>query len=112
VNERIAPVVALASATDGQAVLERWLAGDRAAPRAVVTDSRQTLAVPPQIAFARLSTGCPCCAGQVPFRVAFIRLLRAHRPRSVLLLLDDDQHLARVRALLADGTLGVNLRSD
>jgi hypothetical protein len=112
VNKRIAPVVTLASATDGQAVLDRWLAGDRAAPRAVLTDSRQTLAVPPQIAFARLSTGCPCCAGQVPFRVALIRLLRAHRPRSLLLLLDDDQHLVRVRALLADGTLGVNLRSD
>lgn len=111
-NERIAPTVTLASATDGQAVMNRWLAGDRAAPRAVLTDSRQTLAVPPQIAFARLSTGCPCCAGQVHFRVALIRLLREHRPRSVLLLLNDDQHIARVRALLADGTLGVSLRRD
>jgi hypothetical protein len=112
VSERLEPALTLASAADGQAVLERWLAGDHPEPRAVVTDSRQTLAVPPHIVFARLSTGCPCCAGQVPFRVALIRLLRAHRPRSVLLLLDDDQHLVRVRALLADGTLGVNLLSD
>jgi hypothetical protein len=109
VSERIDPAVTLASAIDGQAVLERWLAGDPPAPRAVVTDGQQPLDVPPMIAFARLSVGCSCCTGQLPFKVGLLRLLRERRPRSLLMLVNDVEHLSRVRALLADGTLGVKL---
>jgi hypothetical protein len=48
-----------------------------------------------------------CCIGQVPLRVTLGRLVRAHRPDDMLLLLASAEHLPRVRALLADGSLGV-----
>jgi hypothetical protein len=45
--------------------------------------------------------------GQVPLRVGLTRMVRALRPDVVLLVLASGEHLARVRALLADGSLGV-----
>jgi hypothetical protein len=57
-----------------------------------------------------LAAGCVCCIGQLPLKVALIRVLRIERPRSLLLLVAGPEHLPRVRALLADGTLGVKLR--
>jgi hypothetical protein len=45
----------------------------------------------------------------VPLRVTLTRSVRAHRPDDMLLLLASTQHLARVRALLADGSLGVRV---
>jgi hypothetical protein len=48
-----------------------------------------------------------CCAGQVLLRVTVGRTVRTHRPDELLLLLASADHLPRVRALLADGSLGV-----
>jgi hypothetical protein len=110
VNERFDPTVTVVSAAQGQAALDRWLAGNPAAPRAVLSDNLQPLEVPDGIPFAQLVAGCACCAGQLPLKVALIRLLRGHRPRSLLLLVGDGRHVDRVRALLADGTLGASLR--
>jgi hypothetical protein len=54
-----------------------------------------------------MGAGCVCCMGQVPLRVGLTRMVRALRPDVVLLVLASGEHLARVRALLADGSLGV-----
>ena len=50
--------------------------------------------------------------GQVPLRVALVRSVRALHPEHVLLLLASGAHLDRVRALLADGSLGVRFELD
>jgi hypothetical protein len=39
-------------------------------------------------------------------------MVRSVRPDSVLLVLSHGEHLARVRALLADGSLGVRFALD
>jgi hypothetical protein len=85
-----------------------WLAATGAARRAVLFEGfGGALDLPPELPVTRLAAGCVCCLGQVPLRVGLTRLVRAHRPDELLLVLADGQHLARVRALLADGSLGV-----
>lgn len=91
-----------------QAELDRWLDGATVGRRAVVAESGFVpLVAPDDVALAQLAPGCVCCVGQVPLRVTLGRLVRAHRPQDVLLLLAAADHLPRVRALLADGSLGV-----
>lgn len=91
-----------------QARLDEWLARPIAGARAVVAESGfLPLLAPADVPLARLAPGCVCCVGQVPLRVALGRLVRAHRPDDMLLLLASADHLPRVRALLADGSLGV-----
>jgi hypothetical protein len=93
-----------------QQALDVWLAdtGVDAGPRAVLVESVFTpLAVPAGVALERLAPGCVCCVGQVPLRVALTRLLRAVRPRRVLLLLASGEHLPRLCRQLAGGELGV-----
>jgi hypothetical protein len=100
--------VRVAAPAEQQAQIDEWLARPAAGSRAVVAESGFVpLAAPDGVALARLAPGCVCCTGQVPLRVTLTRLVRAHRPRDILLLLANDQHLPRVRALLADGSLGV-----
>jgi hypothetical protein len=44
--------------------------------------------------------------------VTLVRSVRALRPEYALLLLANDAHLDRVRALLAEGSLGVRFELD
>lgn len=101
--------VAVAPASGQQARLDDWLARHGSGRRAVVAENALApLQVPGDVALARLAPGCVCCVGQVPLRVTLGRTVRAHRPDDILLLLASDEHLPRVRALLADGSLGVS----
>ena len=100
--------IRVAAPAEQQGQLNDWLAAAREGRRAVIAESNFTpLEAGDDIAIARLAPGCVCCVGQVPLRVTLTRTLRAHRPDSVLLLLATADHLPRVRALLADGSLGV-----
>jgi hypothetical protein len=100
--------VVVAPASGQQARLDDWLARRASGRRAVVAENALApLQVPADVALARLTPGCVCCVGQVPLRVTLSRTVRAHRPDDILLLLASDGHLPRVRALLADGSLGV-----
>jgi hypothetical protein len=90
-----------------QAALDGWLASGPAAPRAVIAEGVfADLAAPDDVTVARVAAGCVCCVGLVPLRVTLTRLLRTIRPRSLLLLVTADDHLPRLRALLAAGELG------
>ena len=100
--------IRLAPPADQQAQLDGWLARPFNGTRVVVAESGlMPLAAPGDVPLARLAPGCVCCVGQVPLRVTLTRAVRAHRPDEVLLLLATADHLARVRALLEDGSLGV-----
>jgi hypothetical protein len=91
-----------------QAQLDDWLATHRSGRRAVIAEGGfAVLEAPEAVPLARLAPGCVCCVGQVPLRVTVGRTLRTHRPDELLLLLASADHLPRVRALLADGSLGV-----
>jgi hypothetical protein len=91
-----------------QAQLDDWLARSPAGRRAVIAESGFVpLEAPDGVPLARLAPGCVCCVGQVPLRVTLTRTVRTHRPDDMLLLLATADHLPRVRALLADGSLGV-----
>lgn len=46
--------------------------------------------------------GCPCCVGQVTFRVALTRLLREARPDRLIIELDATAHAERTLAMLED----------
>jgi hypothetical protein len=93
---------------DVQRTLDEWLAANAALRRAVLVEgSFSVLDLPPEVPLARLGAGCVCCMGQVPLRVGLTRMVRSVRPDAVLLVLAYGEHLARVRALLADGSLGV-----
>jgi hypothetical protein len=93
---------------DVQPLAAAWLAAHAGERRAVIVEGAFVpLEVPDDVAVERLAGGCPCCLGQVPLRVALVRLVRALRPQALLLLLAGGDHAARVRALLADGSLGV-----
>src|SRR5262249_21887633 len=70
------------------------------------------LAVPAQVVLERLAPGCVCCVGFLPLQVTLTRLLRTRRPGAVLLLIDDESHLKRVRNLVASGKLGVSLEQE
>jgi hypothetical protein len=97
-----------------QATIDRWL-GERqitgtSANLAIVAQGAFfELVVPPEVPLQRLAAGCVCCVGLLPLQVTLTRLLRAHRPRSLLLLVSDAAHLDRVRTLVASGKLGVLL---
>jgi G3E family GTPase len=100
--------VRLAAPAEQQAQLDEWLARTVDVTRAVIAESGfAPLEAPAGVALARLAPGCVCCVGQVPLRVTLTRVVRAHRPDDLLLLLATPHHLPRVRALLADGSLGV-----
>lgn len=97
-----------------QAAIDAWLnerpAGAGAGGLAVLAQGAFfDLAVPPRVALEWLAAGCVCCVGLLPLQVTLTRLLRTHRPGSVLLLLADASHLDRVHALVASGKLGVSL---
>ena len=101
--------VAVAPVSGQQACLDDWLARHGSGRRAVVAENALApLHVPDDVPLARLAPGCVCCVGQVPLRVTLGRTVRAHRPDDILLLLASDEHLPRVQALLADGSLGVS----
>ena len=94
---------------DVQRTLDTWLAAN-AASAAGGSSSKaafSALDLPPEVPLTRLGAGCVCCLGQVPLRVGLTRMVRSVRPDAVLLVLTHGEHLARVRALLADGSLGV-----
>ncbi len=93
---------------DQQDALNAWLALPSNGRRAVIAESGFVpIEAAGDVPLARLAPGCVCCVGQVPLRVTLTRMVRAHRPDEVLLLLANAEHLPRVRALLADGSLGV-----
>ena len=93
---------------DVQAGVDAWLAETAASRRAILIEGSFTaLDAPPGVPVTRLGAGCVCCLGQVPLRVGLTRMVRTLRPDVVLLVLANGEHLARVRALLADGSLGV-----
>lgn len=95
-------------AGDVQPSVDAWLAETSASRRAILIEGAFTaLDAPPGVPVTRLGAGCVCCLGQVPLRVGLTRMVRALRPDAVLLVLASGDHLARVRALLADGSLGV-----
>ncbi|MDZ7652971.1 MAG: hypothetical protein U5L03_10650 [Burkholderiaceae bacterium] len=96
-----------AGAQARQAMLDSWLATVPAAPRAVIAEGTfADFAVPDDVTVARVAAGCVCCVGLVPLRVTLTRLLRTVRPRALLLLVATDDHLPRLRAMLAAGELG------
>jgi len=100
--------IRLAPPAEQQARLDEWLALPSNGPRAVVAECGfMPLEAPDGVALAGLAPGCVCCVGQVPLRVALTRIVRARRPDDLLLLLATPHHVPRVRALLADGSLGV-----
>jgi G3E family GTPase len=95
---------------DGKAqqVIDAWLVTTAAERRAVVFESPFVeVQVPEDVSVVRLGGACACCLGQLPLRVAIVRLMRSQRPEAVLLLLTGAGHADRVRALLADGSLGI-----
>ena len=105
--------IRLALPADQQGQLDEWLARPFNGRRAVVAESGFVpLNAPDDVALARLAPGCVCCVGQVPLRVTLTRIVRAHRPQEVLLLLASADHLPRVRALLEDGSLGVRFEGE
>jgi G3E family GTPase len=100
--------IRVAAPSGQQAALDAWLAQPSADRRAVIAESAFVpLDAPADVPLARLAPGCVCCVGQVPLRVTLTRTVRAYRPDHLLLLLSSAGHLERVRALLADGSLGV-----
>lgn len=93
-------------AVAGSAAIADWLVRTAGEPRAALVEGLAPAAgLPEDLAVTPLAPGCPCCLGQVPMRVALVRLLRRDRPQHVLLVLAGEAHLARARALLADPTL-------
>jgi hypothetical protein len=100
--------VRAAPAAEQQARVDDWLARHPNAGRLVVVENMLgPLALPPDVPLVRLAAGCPCCSAQVLLRVALTRAVRSRRPDELLLLLAGADHLPRVRAVLADGSLGV-----
>jgi hypothetical protein len=91
-----------------QRAVDAWLDATASARRAVFVEGVFTaLDLPADVAVTRLASGCVCCLGQVPLRVGITRAVRAQRPDALLLVVSRSEHLERVRALLADGSLGV-----
>jgi len=100
-------VLAARGAAAQQAALDQWLAASPAAPRSVIAEGVFVdLSAPADVEIVRLAAGCVCCLGLVPLRVTLTRLLRASRPRSLLLLVASDEHLPRLYTLLVSGDLG------
>ena len=98
---------------DVQPAVDAWLAATSSSRRAILIEGAfSALDVPPEVPVTRMGAGCVCCMGQVPLRVGLTRMVRALRPDVVLLVLASGEHRARVRALLADGSLGVRFELD
>jgi len=96
-----------ARAAAAQQALTAWLEQAPAAPRAVIVEGALfAFDAAADVSVVRLAAGCVCCLGLVPLRVSLTRLLRSVRPRSLLLIVASDEHLPRLRALLASGDLG------
>jgi hypothetical protein len=94
--------------SEAQRDVDAWLAAAPSERRAVIVESPfAVVQVPDDVSLTRLGGACSCCLGQLPLRVAIVRLVRSQRPDAVLLLLTGVEHAGRVRALLADGSLGV-----
>ena len=103
----------IAGTGDVQPAVDAWLAATSASRRAILIEGAfSALDVPPGVPVTRMGAGCVCCMGQVPLRVGLTRMVRALRPDAVLLVLASGEHRARVRALLADGSLGVRFELD
>jgi hypothetical protein len=99
-----------------QAAIDAWLGGSpgdgRTGAAILAEGALHELDVPPQVPLVRLAAGCVCCVGLVPLRVSLTRLVRASRPRRLLVLIATDEHAARVRRLLAGDGLGFDLREE
>lgn len=98
-----------------QAALDAWIDARRAAAdgralAAIAEGAFFELECPADVALARLAPGCVCCIGEVPLRTALTRIVRAHRPHALLLLIAADEHLERVRRLLRAVPLGGPIR--
>jgi hypothetical protein len=98
-----------------QAALDAWIDARRAAADgralAVVAEGAFfELSCPAGVALARPAPGCVCCVGAVPLRTTLTRIVRAHRPAELLLLIAAHEQLERVRRLLRDVTLGRPIR--
>jgi hypothetical protein len=90
-----------------QAALDTWIEASPTTPHAVIAEGAfMELTAPADVEVVRLASGCVCCLGLLPLRVTLTRLLRTLRPRELLLLVATDEHLPRLRALLASGELG------
>lgn len=95
-----------------QAAIDAWLAArrrrdDRRVAAIVAEGAFFDLTAPAAVPLVRLAAGCPCCAGQLPLRVALARLVRSVRPQCLLLLTADAAHADRLRALATGGALGI-----
>lgn len=98
-----------------QTALDAWLDARRAAADgralAVIAEGAfYELACPAGVALVRLAPGCACCTNEVPLRTTLVRIVRAHRPAELLLLITADQHLDRVRRLMRAVPLGRSIR--
>jgi len=104
----------VAVATDSlQRHVDAWLVEHPSGARMIIVEGvLAVINVSDDVPVLRLATGCVCCLGQLPLRVTLVRSVRALRPEYVLLLLANGAHLDRVRALLADGSLGVRFELD
>ena len=99
--------LAVAAGAEQQRRLDEWLQSHPHGRRAVIAESAfAPLTVPPDVPLLRLAAGCVCCVGLVPLRVGITRIVQAHRPDDLLLLVGSGDHVVRVRALLTDGSLG------
>lgn len=104
-----------ATAAQREAAVAEWLAGASgdATARAVLAEGALVERRGPRgVPIVGLAAGCVCCVGLVPLRVALVRTLRRYRPRELLLLVVDEAHLPRLRALAAGGELGIALDLD
>jgi hypothetical protein len=95
-----------------QAAIDAWLEArrsrsDQRGAAIVAEGAFFDLAAPAAVPLVRLAVGCPCCAGQLPLRVALARLVRRARPQCLLLLSADAAHAERLRALATSGALGI-----
>lgn len=56
----------------------------------------------PEVSIHTAPSGCACCVGNVPFRVALTRLMRGARPNALIVELGALDHIDRVRQMFAD----------
>ena len=88
-----------------QCALDAWAAVAPAPRAALVEGAFDDLQAPSDTVVERLAAGCVCCVGNVPMRVVLTRLLRQHRPASVLLLIAATTHRERVERMLTSAPL-------
>ena len=93
-----------------QAAIDAWLHEQTSRRLGIIAEGAFfELKVPSPVPLERLAAGCVCCVGMVPLNVTLTRMLRLHRPDSVLLLMTNADHLERMRGLVTSGKLGVEL---